>query len=574
MLRNGAASPLPRARGMDVRRADGHARDCFAGLPGLALVLMVGAAGAAGCFTLNEADDPADDGATPVDTGTPDPVLDAALRPDAEPGTDATAPMDGGPADAADVLDGSGVDGSVADGSTTDAAADDGSTAADGEAPVDAAPPMDAGPPPTGCDDAGLPVPPPPWIQVSVGDSFACGLRQGGALWCWGRGSDGQRGDGTTDQIQSVPVRVLAAGEAPGGTAWNDWTAVSTGTRHACGLRQDGSLWCWGRGPNALGGSASGSITTTPVQVLAEGEPAGGTAWYDWVSVSAGGGRTCGIRADGSLWCWGSGRLGDGGEAASPTPRRVLAAGGAGEPWNDWVNVVTDAEYSCGIRADGSLWCWGSNSMYVPLSHFYLVGRLGNGTCESRSTPDKVLAARNDPDGVPWDDWIDVTPAAWGATRGLRKDGSMWRWGDVWLEWWSQCPEDQSADALWPVTSFRGTTWEQLSGDCGRRSDGSLWCWGSNTSGILGNGTTTSSSPLVLAADEPAGGDAWYDWTLVSRRNSTACGLRAGGSAWCWGRGTDGQRGDGTTEDVRTTPIQVLDPPHDCPGPTPDAGSP
>lgn len=34
------------------------------------------------------------------------------------------------------------------------------------------------------------------WVQVSAGDGHACGVKSDYTLWCWGEGSDGQLGDG------------------------------------------------------------------------------------------------------------------------------------------------------------------------------------------------------------------------------------------------------------------------------------------------------------------------------------------------------------------------------------------
>jgi len=64
-----------------------------------------------------------------------------------------------------------------------------------------------------------------------------------------------------------------------------------------------------------------------------------------WVSVAAGSYHTCGLKSDGTLWCWGanwSGQLGSQGSAASNVPVKVgktraarryaVMAGGTGVP--------------------------------------------------------------------------------------------------------------------------------------------------------------------------------------------------------------------------------------------------
>ena len=93
----------------------------------------------------------------------------------------------------------------------------------------------------------------------------------------------------------------------------------------------------------------------------------------DWLSVSAGGNHTVGIRTDGSLWAWGSnssGQLGDGTTTSRNTPARIGTD-------NDWSSVSAGSSHTVAIRNDGSLWAWGWNSS----------GRLGDGTTTQRLTP-------------------------------------------------------------------------------------------------------------------------------------------------------------------------------------------
>lgn len=100
--------------------------------------------------------------------------------------------------------------------------------------------------------------------QVATGDGSTCAIAAGGALKCWGRNSFGQVGDGTkTDR--SVPTQV--AGLTSG------VTAVSTRTFHVCAITSGGALMCWGRGSNGQLGSLpiGDRMTPTPVQGFASG---------------------------------------------------------------------------------------------------------------------------------------------------------------------------------------------------------------------------------------------------------------------------------------------------------------
>jgi hypothetical protein len=396
-----------------------------------------------------------------------------------------------------------------------------------GDAHVDAETPADADPDGTPGEDAG----PPPvvWTQVAAGTSHTCGLRSDGSLWCWGTGDHGRLGHGS--EVGSlVPVRVLAAGEPPEGEAWDDWTDVATGGQYSCGIRADRSLWCWGLGDDGQRGDGTlAAVRTTPTRVLAAAEE-DSPPWDDWTQVAIGSTHTCGLRADGSLWCWGAGthgRRGDGEtEDVEPrhTPTRVLAASGIATPWNDWAEVGVGQFFACGRRRhdDGShtIWCWGTRSG----------GVLGVGS-GSACFPYQNTGGR--------------------PVQVLQDDGC----------------HDEDPDAGW-------TDWDDLTTgsrhNCGRR-DGHLWCWGLRDDGRLGDGywdgggNVGSRPRLVLSSEDDDSSDTWDDWTLVSAGAAHTCAIREDASLWCWGSDINGRLGNGvvptyTSCDTQCEghPVQVL----------------
>ena len=48
---------------------------------------------------------------------------------------------------------------------------------------------------------------------------------------------------------------------------------------------------------------------------------------------------------------------------------------------SDWIALSNGEEHTCGIRGDGTAWCWGSNGY----------GELGDGTTTDSATPVQVL---------------------------------------------------------------------------------------------------------------------------------------------------------------------------------------
>jgi alpha-tubulin suppressor-like RCC1 family protein len=77
---------------------------------------------------------------------------------------------------------------------------------------------------------------------------------------------------------------------------------------------------------------------------------------------------------------------------------------------------------------------------------------------------------------------------------------------------------------------------------CGLTSRGAAYCWGYNFSGELGDGTTTNSDEN---GPQPVIGGLMF--ASISAGYLLTCGLTSRGAAYCWGFNPYGQLGDGTT---------------------------
>ncbi|WP_306216031.1 RCC1 domain-containing protein [Actinoplanes sp. RD1] len=179
------------------------------------------------------------------------------------------------------------------------------------------------------------------WAAVTAGNLVTCATRIDGTLYCFGRNSSGEVGNGTTATSQPAPAPVTT----PAATGW---ATVSVGFQHACAVRTDRSLWCWGDGGGGRLGVGSTASSSTPRQV----------ADATWLAVGLGTDHSCAVRDPGTLWCWGTGaggRLGTGTTADRTTPAQVGTA-------TSWVTVSGGSSHTCGTRAFGTVWCWGVNS--------------------------------------------------------------------------------------------------------------------------------------------------------------------------------------------------------------------
>ena len=89
----------------------------------------------------------------------------------------------------------------------------------------------------------------------------------------------------------------------------------------------------------ALSDVAEPVTATGPTSIATATEYTG-----EFVSVSAGGLHTCGVRIDGTVACWGSSVYGE----ATP-------------PAGQFASISAGAYHNCGVRRDGTVACWGSS---------------------------------------------------------------------------------------------------------------------------------------------------------------------------------------------------------------------
>jgi alpha-tubulin suppressor-like RCC1 family protein len=84
---------------------------------------------------------------------------------------------------------------------------------------------------------------------------------------------------------------------------------------------------------------------------------------------------------------------------------------------------------------------------------------------------------------------------------------------------------------------------------CGITLRGEAYCWGRNSGGQLGDGSTTDHST-------PARVTGSTRFASITAGAVHTCAVSSDGEAFCWGRNTYGQLGDGGTSD-QTVPIRV-----------------
>jgi len=175
--------------------------------------------------------------------------------------------------------------------------------------------------------------------QISDNGLHACAVRRDGRLVCWG---------GVSSEPKSV-AEWLA--NPPAG----DFSMVSVGFQTACGLTTDGDIHCWGGLDNSARRGPFMNVSTGIGAACAVGTNGELEWWTAWTKSKVFPGRfrtascqhsmVCGTTAARRAWCWGRG----GAYNQHDVPEGLRG-----------VQLVrTSGDFVCALKMNGRVSCWG-----------------------------------------------------------------------------------------------------------------------------------------------------------------------------------------------------------------------
>ena len=338
--------------------------------------------------------------------------------------------------------------------------------------------------------------------QISMANATGCGLANG-SVHCWGQNYWGQFGTNPDSDGSSEGVPVPGMGEGV--------SHVDVGDNHVCAVKA-GDVYCWGRNEEHQC-SAAADAYVKPSKV--EGLPTGA------LEVAAGATFSCARFGDQSVWCWGdngSSELGQDASAPVSTPVRVSFASAP----TAVTRLAAEYHTACAL-VDGDVVCWGQGGGLflndhaalprptlgdVPNLTMLAVGRasacaassadvycwgmnfqggMGTGSSAGTSGPAKVL-------GLPQGKVEALATDGMAAGQCAVVDGIPYCWG---FQEEAQLGIDaRLGDQLTPIlsTTLDGRAVARVSGGAGFScmvdDSGVMSCWGVGSNGQLGNGST------------------------------------------------------------------------------------
>lgn len=321
--------------------------------------------------------------------------------------------------------------------------------------------------------------------QVVTGDTHACALRSDGKVMCWGKNDRGQVGNGTlVDQIHPVLVKALV-----------NVSKLVAGAAHTCALRKDGKVFCWG----ANNWAQIGTYSKVDAQ-LPKGVDIGGRA----TAIGASGANTCVILTTKAVKCWGIQLVG--GLACPGVCTAPMFQPGMTNVTQIWVGTTN----MCAKFGTAAIKCAGSNAygqlqpenqeQFLMLTAFSAVPQV------------KDISIGNA-------DMCAVLPDSQVSCWGYNSNGQLGN-GNT-----NTVREPAVVPGLGAVKSLSSGP----ASHCAVLSDATVSCWGQNTFGQLGLGSNENAlTPTVVPG---------LSGVKQVSAGMKACALQASGAVSCWGFG-------------------------------------
>ncbi len=393
--------------------------------------------------------------------------------------------------------------------------------------------------------------------QVSASRYYTCALMNDGTVKCWGWNEGGKLGNGMfdydslceligqpsgcfsllppqlqppyQDQVESAyPVDVMIDAQ----NKLSDVKQISAGSWHACALKTDGTVWCWGQnidGAIGIGKDFSQFDITNPdwsliispyaQQVKDSTDPTG--YLQDVIQVVAGSSdHTCALidsdgDGKGSIRCWAWNGTTEGQLGINNTTDDYVTEP-ASEVVDENYQVITNAvelaaggDHTCALLSTSEVVCWGRNNK----------GQIGDNSTTNAPVARKVVIDTNNT----------------------------------------------------PLSGVKAIVSERGNHTCAIMNDGSVYCWGDNSHGQLGDGSSNlyiahavKVTGLPDSVEELAAGGGGrkpafnnQSGAVIDYDGDHTCALTSSGDVYCWGSNDRGQLGDGTTTDS-ASPVKTL----------------
>ena len=277
-----------------------------------------------------------------------------------------------------------------------------------------------------------------------------------------------------------------------------------------------------GNGTNGTSGLNNNADHSSPIQLPGQ--------WNVVLFEEQNGFHAMGVRADNTLWTWGSNSYGQlGVNKSQPTLEGVSSPTQVPGSWKSGFGEITCSRRFCGaIKTDGTLWMWGVNQYAT----------LGLNDTNFRSSPTQVPGT-----------WTRISGGN-NNSAGIKDNGELYLWG--FGAWSGYGPNKNTRSSPYQIPG----TWSEVC--CSKdqilatKTDGTLWSWGKNDNGQLGqNNLTHYSSPRQVGTNT--------NWKYIGRagQDPAIWATNTAGELYTWGKGESGCTGHNYQYGDESSPKQL-----------------
>ena len=322
---------------------------------------------------------------------------------------------------------------------------------------------------------------------------------------------------------------------------------ISLGYYHSVALTSEGRIFTWGY--NYYGQLGDGTTTdrSIPTEITSQFNLWPGETI---TQVSLGSGHSSAITTSGRIFAWGRndfGQLGDGTTTNKSVPTEITCQFSL-LPEETIVQVSFGHSHSSAITSNGRIFTWGKN--------YY--GQLGDGTTIDKSTPTEITSQFS----LLKDETIFQVSLSYYHSSAITSNGRIFTWGS---NSFGQLGDGTTIDKSVPTEitqqfplSEKETLTQVSLGDyhsSAITSEGRIFAWGYNSSGQLGDGTTTNkSTPTEITSQFGLLLEETIAQVSLGVVHSSA--ITSSGRVFTWGDNGYGQLGDGTIID-KSIPTEI-----------------
>ena len=349
--------------------------------------------------------------------------------------------------------------------------------------------------------------------------------------WDWGDTTTSPTTNGSVNKVWYQPrnstTTLTVTGSAGAlATSTQAYTVIThpvmTKAEHACAIRADNTVACWGNNDFGQLGDATQITRTTPVAVKGLTNAIGLTG-NDKESCALLGTFTVNAPG-GTVVCWGAIDT-----QGAPTASNINFAPTPVSGLSNVVSLASGSFHHCALKADGTVWCWGyqaSRSVF------------GNGPVLD---PTLLTLAPVQVAGI-----TDATVLASGNDHVciIRANKTVKCWG--WNDYGQTGSTALTQNGLQPVTDT--TTPFAVPGvtnavslslgaatSCAVLANGGMQCWGDNDRGQNASGTAIGVLGTQLVHFKPTPVTTPITNVAAGAQGFPACALKTNGSVTCWG---------------------------------------